>query len=128
MGEYVLNNPMLSIPMGGVDVVLGVQWLQSLGTVAFNFEELFLKFFLEGKEIELRGITGKPRKIISSNVMTKLLKKEQQGVIAQLCSLEVPTSKSPISQISKKSWKIITSCLKCPKDSHLFVIMIMLFI
>ena len=37
MGEYVLNIPMLSIPMGGVDVVLGVQWLQSLGTVAFNF-------------------------------------------------------------------------------------------
>ena len=29
--------------------------------------------------------------------MTKLLKKEQRGVIAQLCSLEVPTSKSFIS-------------------------------
>ena len=29
--------------------------------------------------------------------MTKLLKKEQRGVIAQLCSLEVPTSKSSIS-------------------------------
>ena len=28
--------------------------------------------------------------------MTKLLKKEQQGIIAQLCSLEVPTSKSSI--------------------------------
>ena len=27
MGEYVLNSPMLSIPMGGADVVLGVQWL-----------------------------------------------------------------------------------------------------
>jgi len=38
MGEYVLNSPMLSIPMGGVDVVLGVQWLQSLGTIAFNFQ------------------------------------------------------------------------------------------
>ena len=32
MGEYVLNSVMLSIPMGGVDVVLGVQWLQSLET------------------------------------------------------------------------------------------------
>ena len=45
--------------------------------VAFNFQELFLKFFLEGKEVELRGIAGKPRKIISANVMTNLLKKEQ---------------------------------------------------
>jgi len=34
--------------MGGVDVVLGVQWLQSLATIPFNFQELFLKFF--GKE------------------------------------------------------------------------------
>ena len=37
MGENVLNSPMLSIPMGGANVVLGVQWLQSLGMVAFNF-------------------------------------------------------------------------------------------
>jgi hypothetical protein len=59
MGEYVMNIPMISIPMGGVDVVLGIQWLQSLGTMAFNFQELFMKFSLEGKEIELRGITGK---------------------------------------------------------------------
>ena len=99
-----------------------------LGMVAFNFQELFLNFFLEGKEIELRGIAGKPRKIISSNVMMKLLKKEQRGIISQLCSLEVPTSKSLFPQISKNSWKIIRRCLKLRADSHLFVIMIMLFI
>ena len=34
--------------------------------------------------------------------MTKLLKKEQRGVIAQLCSLEVPTSKSSISPSLQK--------------------------
>ena len=51
--------------------------------MAFNFQELFMKFSLEGKEIELRGITGKPGKVISSN----------RGVIAQLCSLDVQTSK-----------------------------------
>ena len=128
IGEYVLNSPMLSIPMGGVDVVLGVQWLQYLGTVAFNFQELFLNFFSEGKEIELWGITGKPRNIISSNVMTKLLKKEKRGVISQLCSLEVPTSKSSISPDIQNSWTIIPRCLKLLKESHLFVIMIMLFI
>ena len=61
--------------MGGVDVVLGLKWLQSLGMIAFNFQELFLKFFSEGKEIELQGIAGNPRKIISPNLMTNLLKK-----------------------------------------------------
>jgi hypothetical protein len=96
MGEYVMNNPMIVIPMGGVDVVLGIQWLQSLGMMAFNFQKLFMKFSLEGKEIELRGITGKPDKVISSNGMTKLLKKEHQGVIAQLFSLDVQTSKPSI--------------------------------
>jgi hypothetical protein len=75
MGEYVMSSPMISIPMGGVDVVLGIQCLQSLGTMAFNFQELFMKFSLEGKEIELRGITGKLSKVISSNRMKKLLKK-----------------------------------------------------
>ena len=58
--------------MGGIDVVLGVQWLQPLGTTTFNFQELFLKFFWEGKEVELRGIEQEPGNIINSNNMTKL--------------------------------------------------------
>ena len=53
MGEYVLNSSMLCIPMGGDDVALGVQWLQSLGTIVFNFQELFLNFF--GKERNLNS-------------------------------------------------------------------------
>ena len=61
MGEYVLNIPILSIPMGVIDVVQGVQWLQSLGTIDFNFQEIFLNFFLEGKEVELWGILHRSR-------------------------------------------------------------------
>ena len=55
MGEYVMNSPMIVIPMGGTDVVLGIQWLQSLGIVAFDFKEIFMKFSLERKEIKLKG-------------------------------------------------------------------------
>ena len=57
MGEYVLNSPMIDLPMGGVDVFLGVQWLESLGIVDFNIQKLFMKFSWEGKEYELNGIT-----------------------------------------------------------------------
>jgi hypothetical protein len=128
MGEYVMNSPMISIPMGGADVVLGIQWLQSLGTMAFNFQELFMKFSFEGKGIELRGITGKPDKVISSNGMTKLLKKGHQGVIAQLCSLDVQTSSHLFLKISKGSLISIPKYLKIfPKVFHPLEIMIMKF-
>jgi hypothetical protein len=38
MGKYVMNSPMIAIPMGGAYVVVGIQWLQSLGIMAFNFQ------------------------------------------------------------------------------------------
>ena len=62
MGEYVLNIPMLSIPMGGVDVVLGVEWLQSLGTIAFNIQELCLNFFFKRKGSWIMGYCREARK------------------------------------------------------------------
>jgi hypothetical protein len=87
------------------------------------FQELFMKFSLERKEIELRGITGKPGKVISSNGMKKLLKKGHQGVIAQLCSLDVQTSKPSIPQDLQ-----IPKYLKIfPKVFHPLEIMIMKF-
>ena len=97
MGEYVLNSLIIAITMGGVDVVLGVQWFQSLGTVAFNFLELFMKFSLDGNEFELRGIIEKLSMVISSHGITKIIKKGHKGVTTQLCSLDVQTSKSSIS-------------------------------
>lgn len=48
---------------------------------------------MEGKEFELRGIEGKPYKIISSHGMTKII---------QLCSLDVQKSKLAISQDLQK--------------------------
>ena len=59
MGElYVLNIPMLSIPTGGVDVLLGVKWLQTLRTVAFNFQEIFLNFFQKERKLNYRVLRG----------------------------------------------------------------------
>jgi hypothetical protein len=50
--------------------------------VALNFQEMFMRFFSKGKEIEHRGIQGKPSKVIISNNMTTLLKIKHHGVIA----------------------------------------------
>jgi hypothetical protein len=78
--------------MVGVDVVPVVQWLQSLGKVTLNFQYLFMVFSSDGKKNDLRGIQGKPSKVIISNSMKKLIKKQYHGVIGQLFSLNVQSS------------------------------------
>jgi len=59
--------------------------------------------------------------------MTNILKKEQQGVISQLCSLDVQTSKSYISLDLQKVLYNHSKVFETPKGLHLFVIIIMLF-
>ena len=49
IGDYQLSSAMYAIPMGGVDVVLGVQWLKLLGTFSMNLDELFIRFKVEGR-------------------------------------------------------------------------------
>jgi hypothetical protein len=92
MGEYLLGSPVISIQMGCIYFVLGVHWLLSLGIMTFNFQYLFIRFSSQWKEIELRGIQGKPSKVIIFDSMKKILKTRHHGVIAQLCSLDVQTS------------------------------------
>lgn len=43
------------LPLCGVDIVLGVQWLKSLGPVLIDYNDLTMKFVHEGKLIELKG-------------------------------------------------------------------------
>ena len=70
---------------------------------------------MQGKEVKLRGIAGKTGKIISANGMTKILKTEQRGVIAQLCSLDVSTFESSISPDLQKVLDNHSKVFETPK-------------
>eukprot|EP00253_Pinus_taeda_P034002 PITA_34002 len=60
-------------------------------------------------------IHWKPGKIISSNGITNLLKKEKQCVISQLCSLDVSTSESSISPYLQKVFDNHSKVFETPK-------------
>jgi len=46
---------MFLLPLNGVEVILGVQWLTTLGLVLTDYEQLTIKFIREGKLVELKG-------------------------------------------------------------------------
>jgi hypothetical protein len=73
MGEYNLVIPTYAIPIGGVDVVLGIQWLRTLGIFSTNYNELFMRFELEGIQYELKGLKYTSSQVIISHRMENIL-------------------------------------------------------
>lgn len=54
--NHLFQDDMMVIPLGCHDMVLGVQWLQKLGPITWDFHELEMKFKWENKKITLHGI------------------------------------------------------------------------
>jgi len=44
-----------TLPLSGAEIVLGVQWLTTLGPMLIDYEQLTMKFIKEGKLVELKG-------------------------------------------------------------------------
>jgi hypothetical protein len=84
IGDYHLKSHMFAIDMGGCDIVLGADWLRTLGPILMDFKALTMQFDQEGHQYKFQGITAGSPEVISSHRMEKLLKKGHSGVISQL--------------------------------------------
>eukprot|EP01018_Ginkgo_biloba_P009911 Gb_21318 [translate_table: standard] len=71
IGKFSLSSDFYVIPLGGIDVVIGTQWLETLGEFKMNMTELYIKFQQDGKDIILKGIRPSPPKAISGHKMEK---------------------------------------------------------
>jgi hypothetical protein len=97
IGDYHLKSHMFSIDMGGCDIVLGADWLRTLGPILMDFKELTMQFDQEGHQYKFQGITVGSPEVISSHRMEKLLKKGHSGVISQLHAIQA-TETPPVPQ------------------------------
>ena len=48
--DYSLRSNMFSIPLGGCSMILGTQWLCTLGPILWDFAELWMHFLVNGKK------------------------------------------------------------------------------
>eukprot|EP00253_Pinus_taeda_P012385 PITA_12385 len=97
MGDYQLKTHMFSIHMVGCDIVLGAEWLRTLGPITMDFQELYMRFKQNNSTHTLRGLQAGAPSIINSHRMEKLLKKGHHGVIAQFNAIQgVETKSLPI--------------------------------
>jgi hypothetical protein len=97
IGDYNLKSHMFAIDMGGCNIVLGAEWLRTLGPILMDFQNLTMQFDQGDHTHKFQGITAGSPEIINSHRMEKLLKKGHSGVIAQLHAIQA-TEIPPVPQ------------------------------
>ncbi|KAK8935211.1 hypothetical protein KSP39_PZI012965 [Platanthera zijinensis] len=71
MQGYVERTDVYLLPIRGSDMVMGVQWLQQLRRVTFDWDQMTM-FLHSGKQFCLRGLTSSPVKEISLRSLQQL--------------------------------------------------------
>lgn len=65
-------------------MVLGVQWLATLGPISWDFKELKKEFIQSGEQFELKGVLPQKVKLVVGTPFAKLF-----DSAVQLCLLQV---------------------------------------
>jgi hypothetical protein len=94
MCGYHLKSHMFAIDMGGFDIVLGLDWLRTLGPILMDFKNLTMQFYQENHQYKFQGIIASSPEIISFHRMEKLLKKGYSSVISQLHAIQATKTPS----------------------------------
>jgi len=83
LSDYAMESSFYTVPLGGVDVVLGAQWLRTLGTYSANHIKQFIRFKWDGRKYQLFGFQAPPTQVISTQQMKKIIRKGAPTFVVQ---------------------------------------------
>jgi hypothetical protein len=93
MQGHVFRTDLFLLPLAGCDVVLGIQWLRTLGPILWDFTELKMEFQFNLVSCTLKGLKQGPHMSWEEGDSFKLPKHEQKGLLLQL--IGQPNSSPP---------------------------------
>jgi len=80
----ILTTEFYILSLGGCDMVLGVQWLQTLGPIIWDFLQLTMRFTLFGKPIILTGLNSAGLTVEDSPKFFKNASASAKGLVLQM--------------------------------------------
>ncbi|XP_026382523.1 uncharacterized protein LOC113277692 [Papaver somniferum] len=105
--NYSFSTEFFLLAISGCDAVLGVQWLQTLGAISWDFNKLHMKFCVSGTEFILVGENSPTVMLLDHTPMQRLIHREQQGILLQLSSLPPDMESSTLSQVPSEITELI---------------------
>ncbi|XP_074323394.1 uncharacterized protein LOC141660315 [Apium graveolens] len=83
-GTVEVRDDFLPLELGNSDVILGVQWLETLGNVVSNWKTQVMQYEADGKTVTLVGDPALVHSEISLKAMLKTILEERGGICLEL--------------------------------------------
>ncbi|KAH9766092.1 hypothetical protein KPL70_002068 [Citrus sinensis] len=87
-GIFSISIDFYILPLKGYDIVLGTQWLRTLGQIMWDFAKLQMSFIIANKEIVLRGESIADDKLVGEVEVNREVRKCKKGMVLQLSSVQ----------------------------------------
>ncbi|TYK18018.1 Retrotransposable element Tf2 [Cucumis melo var. makuwa] len=88
LNEWKVVADFLPLELGGVDAILGMQWLYSLGVTETDWRNLTMTFFHDGKKIIIKGDPSLTKTRMGLKSMMKAWTEADQGYLVECRALE----------------------------------------
>jgi hypothetical protein len=113
LGNYTVTDDFFVVKVLDTNVVLGVQWLYSLGKYTTNYQTMEMEFQgQDGKRVVLRGMNTYPPKVVTAEKMEAVMRQDDIAWVAEFqISVQKPKGEEPnfsreIKALLKKHQKV----------------------
>lgn len=83
MQGYSITSDFLPLELNNVDIILGIQWLETLGEMRVNWKLQTMKIPVNGKWVVLQGVPNICSSEVSMKAMKKVLEQQELSVIVE---------------------------------------------
>ena len=87
--NWSLKEDFLPLELGGVDIILGMQWLHSLGVILVDWKNLTLTFTGNGQQICIKGDPSLTKSRVSLKNLLKTWEDQDHGYLIECRSIAV---------------------------------------
>jgi hypothetical protein len=78
LGRYTLTQDFYVVNIPDTNIILGVQWLSTLGPITTNYKTMEMSFNTdEGKRVTLKGMAGDSPRIVTAKKMHTIFRREE---------------------------------------------------
>jgi hypothetical protein len=78
LGRHELVQDVYVMDLLDTNIILGVQWLSTLGPITTNYKTMEMSFVEEGgRKVVLRGMTGNSARVVTAKRMEAIFRREE---------------------------------------------------